>query len=76
MAATVAGERGEVDSGAERPTVAAHDDGARGLVARGAARGTREVADRCIVGGVELLGACQLQVADAVLGGGQVSGVR
>src|SRR5439155_1358548 len=71
----IAGEGREVDARAEGPAAATDDDRACLLVAPGEGRGAVEVVDRVVVGGIELLGAGELEAADAVPAGG-VPGVR
>src|SRR5207249_3507298 len=72
----IAGERREVDARAEGPAATADDDRARLLVALGEGRGAVEVVDRVVIRSIELLGARELEAADAVPAGGRVPGVR
>jgi hypothetical protein len=52
------------------------DDRARLRVASAGSRSAIEVVDRRVVGGIELLGPCELEATDAVAAGRRVAGVQ
>jgi hypothetical protein len=75
-AEAIACERRQIDARAERATFAGDDDRARLRIVPGARGGAIEVADRVVVGGVQLLGPRELEPTDAVAFRGRVACVR